>query len=371
MVLDLNKGFDMLKNNKGFKECHFEILDSMADSIRIIDNDDNVIYSNDILLDDLPVDQHTELYKKNWTTSNNKTKNGKNQEKFTFRNKRIKGRDFSMQASPVFNQEEEVIGFIEVFRDITREKNMERALREKSLDMHSDLQFAKTIQRKILPSKGKFGNVEVDYLYRPSQYLSGDIFDIYEIDDKHLGFYMVDVAGHGIAASMMTVFIRQSMQSIYQNSVSPSDTLNKISKKFQELNLEADRYFTMFCGVYNIEKMEFKYANAGHNSIPFLFNKDNKIMMLANYGYPILTFPTDDSFNEESVTMLPGDSILLYTDGIIEARNSNGEEFGEDRLKKCILHSKGSLLSEIEEKFDKFIDLEQKDDFALLLIEVK
>ena len=85
---------------------------------------------------------------------------------------------------------------------------------------------------------------------------------------------------------------------------------------------------------------------------------------------PILGFDTNNVYKDKSVTLVSGDSILMYTDGLIEAKNEHGEEFGEDRVKHAILETKGNLLEEIEEKHSNFIDLEQQDDIAMLLMKV-
>lgn len=350
---------------KGFKNYHFEILDNVADLVRIKDLDNNIIYTNNNILDTVPVsDTRMELNESKSYKVSIDTLEGIMQTE-----ERIKGVDYSIKSSPIFNNEGKVIASVEVFRDVTRERELEKALMESTQEMEKDLVFAKMIQRRILPSKGTYGNIDIDFRYEPSKHLSGDIFDIFEIDDDNIGIYIVDVSGHGVAASMLTVFIRQIMYTISYMSKSPSEILHRLKKKYAELELAPDRYFTMFFGIYNKNTREFKYANAGHNSIPFLFNKES-ITMLVNYGLPILGFETENSYKDKTVRLIPGDSILMYTDGLIEAKNEFGEEFGEDRVKRAILDTKGNLLEEIEVKHSNFIDLEQQDDIAMLLIKV-
>lgn len=347
----------MLKT-KYFKDDHFEIFENMADLIRVKDVDDNVIYINDQILTD------------NKFKIPDKPRKLLGLEDTLQTQEKIAGRDYSIKASPVYNEDGEQIASIEVFRDVTRERELENALKRTSKEIEKDLIFAKKIQRQILPRKGQFNNITIDFKYRPSKYLSGDLFDIFDIDDENIGIYIVDVAGHGIAASMLTVFIRQTMYSVAKESKSPSEVLVKLKEKFQDLELEPERYFTMFYGVYNMNEKELKYVNAGHNSIPFLFNKDS-ITMLVNYGLPILGFETPNNYIDKSVRLESGDSVLMYTDGLIEAKNEYGEEFGEDRVKLAILNTEGKLLEEIEKKHADFIGIEQKDDIAMILMSVK
>lgn len=347
----------MLKT-KYFKDDHFEIFENMADLIRVKDIDDNVIYINDQILTD---------YK---FKIDSKPRKPMSLDEPLQTEEQIAGRDYSIKASPVYNEDGELIASIEVFRDVTRERELESALKRTSKEIEKDLVFAKKIQRQILPRKDQFNNITIDFKYRPSKYLSGDLFDIFDIDDENIGIYIVDVAGHGIAASMLTVFIRQTMYSVAKESKSPSEVLVKLKEKFQDLELEPERYFTMFYGVYNMNEKELKYANAGHNSIPFLFNKDS-ITMLVNYGLPILGFDTPNNYFDKSVRLESGDSVLMYTDGLIEAKNEFGEDFGEDRVKLAILNTEGNLLEEIESKHANFIGIEQKDDIAMILMSVK
>lgn len=347
----------MLKT-KYFKDDHFEIFENMADLIRVKDVDDNVIYINDQILTDNNFKIDSQPRKPMSLDETLQTE------------EQIAGRDYSIKASPVYNEDGELIASIEVFRDVTRERELENALKRTSNEIEKDLVFAKKIQRQILPRKGQFNNITIDFKYRPSKYLSGDLFDIFDIDGENIGIYIVDVAGHGIAASMLTVFIRQTMYSVAKESKSPSEVLVKLKEKFQDLELEPERYFTMFYGVYNMNEKELKYANAGHNSIPFLFNKDS-ITMLVNYGLPILGFDTPNNYFDKSVRLESGDSVLMYTDGLIEAKNEFGEDFGEDRVKLAILNTEGNLLEEIESKHANFIGIEQKDDIAMILMSVK
>lgn len=347
----------MLKT-KYFKDDHFEIFENMGDLIRVKDTDDNVIYINDQILTDNNFKIPSKPRKLLGLDDTLQTE------------EQIAGRDYSIKASPVYNEDGELIASIEVFRDVTRERELENALKRTSKEIEKDLIFAKKIQRQILPRKDQFNNITIDFKYRPSKYLSGDLFDIFDIDDENIGIYIVDVAGYGIAASMLTVFIRQTMYSVAKESKSPSEVLVKLKEKFQDLELEPERYFTMFYGVYNMNEKELKYANAGHNSIPFLFNKDS-ITMLVNYGLPILGFDTPNNYIDKSVRLESGDSVLMYTDGLIEAKNEYGEEFGEDRVKLAILNTEGKLLEEIEKKHADFIGIEQKDDIAMILMSVK
>ncbi|MCG4586714.1 serine/threonine-protein phosphatase, partial [Anaerosalibacter bizertensis] len=175
--------------------------------------------------------------------------------------------------------------------------------------MSKDLGFAKTLQRKILPQRGIYKNVKIDFLYKPCEMLSGDMFDIFYIDDQHIGIYISDVVGHGITASMMTMFVRQTMRAIKEEIKSPSKALTELHKRFIDLDLDDDKYFTMFYGVMNTETNEFRYSNAGHNCVPILFNGE-EIKLLKVRGFPISYIFNEIKYKEDSIKLNKGDEIL-------------------------------------------------------------
>lgn len=358
----------MEKLRNRFDYYDLKILDSIDDLVRVIDLDNNVIYSNNKMPE--------EIFKDGFILDDEKAEEAclENifkdfpEAKIVQKEQKIKDRYYSVKSSPIYSNDE-VVATVEVFRDITEQKKLEKDLGERGEEMRSDLLLAKRIQTKILPQRGNYGDVEVNYIYSPSEYLSGDIFDVFKIDEDNVGIYIGDVAGHGIASSLMTIFIRQTMHAINKISLSPSDVLSNLQAKFKELKLDAERYFTIFYGIYNRKKMEFKYANAGHNCIPFLYNED-RILMLENYGFPIFGFLENVEFEEKKVSLNHKDKILLYTDGLSEARNEKGEIYTDDRIKRLILKNKGDILEEIANDFYEFTGLEKKDDIAILLMEI-
>lgn len=281
----------------------------------------------------------------------------------------INGRYYSVKSSPITNSDGKITAAVEVFRDVTRERKLELELIDRNKIMRKDLQFAKRIQEKILPRKGSIENINIDYIYKASEMLSGDMFDIFRIDDENIGIYISDVAGHGIAASMMTMFIRQTMRAIVADILSPRVVLSELHRRFSLLNLEPDKYFTIFYGVYNKVTHKFRFSNAGHNCIPVKFN-DEGFKLLEIKGYPIAMLFDSMDYKEESALLVEGDKVLFYTDGITEAKDHNGTDFGVEGILDTILKNPNNLLEEIENKYIYHSWGEQDDDYALVLMEV-
>lgn len=353
---------------------NYHVLESMADWVRVVDKNSTIIYANraikKALGQDIVGDKCYKAYGKQDVCSFCITERTISTGEIVQKEEMIYGKYFSIKSSPVTDKEGNIFAAVEVFRDVTRERKLELELIEKNKKMRRDLGVARKIQEKILPAAGKKYNLDIEYIYNPSEMLSGDIFDIFSIDQDHLGIYIADVSGHGVSASMMTMFIRQSMRSIKDEILSPSAALKELQGEFFKLNLEVDKYFTMFYGVFNKSTYEFKFANAGHNCFPIVYNAEGKIDLLELKGYPILSLFEEVDYAEDMVHLNKNDRMLLYTDGITEVRNRNGEEFGMEGIVNLIKEDSNISLSEIEDNIIHFSWGEQEDDIAIVLLNV-
>ncbi|HHV38312.1 MAG TPA: SpoIIE family protein phosphatase [Tepidimicrobium sp.] len=366
-----------LKHLKRTKEkysmLNYHVLESMADWVRVVDYDGNVLYANRAMKESLGEELEG---KKCYRIHNKKEACGFCISRRSIKNKEtiqkeevIGGKFYSIKSSPVLDDSGKAIAAVEVFRDVTRERKLELELIEKNTKMSKDLLFAKRLQRRILPKKGRYNTVEIDHLYKPSEMLSGDMFDIYYIDDDHIGIYISDVVGNGITASMMTMFIRQTMRAIKDDILRPSVALTELHKRFVALDLKSDKYFTIFYGIYNFKSNRLIYANAGHNCVPIKYN-NNEISLLKTSGLPISLIFNEIYYEENDIILDRGDKILLYTDGITEVRDSKGNEFGVERLVDIIDQNRDNVLTAIVEDVERFRWGEQQDDFAMVLMDV-
>ena len=353
---------------------NYHVLESMADWVRVVDEQGVIIYANkaikNALGEDIVGGSCYKAYGREEVCSFCITERTISTGEIVQKEEMISGKYFSIKSSPVTDKEGKIFAAVEVFRDVTRERKLELELIEKNKKMRRDLGVARKIQEKILPSAGKKYNLDIEYIYNPSEMLSGDIFDIFSIDEDHLGVYIADVSGHGVSASMMTMFIRQSMRSIKDEILSPSAALKELQGDFFKLNLEVDKYFTMFYGVFNKSTYEFKFANAGHNCFPIVYDAEGAVDLLELKGYPILSLFEEVYYEEKAVSLKKEDRILLYTDGITEVRNKDGEEFGMEGIVNLIKDNTNISLSEIEDKIIHFSWGEQEDDIAIILLDV-
>jgi sigma-B regulation protein RsbU (phosphoserine phosphatase) len=186
--------------------------------------------------------------------------------------------------------------------------------------------------------------VEFAWLFKPSAELAGDQLNVMQLDDAQVALYLLDVSGHGVASSLMAVaanlLLSRKVDSPSPESdeplggpvptvTSPADTAMLLNQQFPR-EKTAGQYLTLVFGMLNVKSGEFRYVAAGHPG-PVVVRKDAPPSALeAPTALPIGLFPA--SYEERSVQLCRGDRIYLYTDGITEAMNASGDEFGVPRL---------------------------------------
>lgn len=356
---------------KSIDPNQISIADGMIDWVRVVSKDNMVLYANKKMQEDLG---ENIIGKKCYDVlcRYNRCENcisSTTLEKGSIIRKHHKlgNKTYMIISSPLFDDKGEIEASVEVFRDITNEVLLSEKLQEKNKKMSDDIKFAKNMQNRMLPPKGMYNGLSIDYLYESSESLSGDYFDVFEIDENNTGIYICDVVGHGVTASLLTIFVRQSLRTIAKGNINLNKIMKELHKTFLSLNLDYDKYFSVFFGIYNKDSHVFKYVNAGHNSVPILISgKDIKKLMLK--GYPIANIFDNVDYIVEKVTLKVGDKILLYTDGITETTNSEGVQFGVDRLINTII-SDGNILENIKSSVNNF-SIVHKDDYAVLLAEI-
>lgn len=350
----------------------YELLDSIVDWVRVIDNEGTIVFANKSMIKSLQVDPkgmncfHEPLKGVPKSVYNgNLPFTGIVKEE-----RRVKNRIYSIQSSPVLDHHGEMKGRIEVFRDITGENNVKINLINANRKLYHNISFAKLIQSQILPAKSVKSGLNIDYRYIPSDELSGDFFDIIRVNDDLTAIYICDVVGHGVGASMLTMFVQQSMRSIIveKNLCQPNEVLKDLHKKFERLQLGDEKYLTMFYGLYQKSTRKFFYSNAGHIALP-LWIKKHKCHNLQATGFPIAPMFADFDYKEQSIHFNSGEKILLYTDGITETRDFQGELFGDERLCETATTAGNNLLDNIIREVNEYRWGEQEDDIALLLVE--
>ena len=240
--------------------------------------------------------------------------------------------------------------------------------------IEEELQIAKTTQKNLFPKKiPKCDSYEFFGLNEPSLEVGGDYFDFIKLNDEELLALIADVSGKGLAAALTMSNLQAYIKAFAKNGLSHSNLVSNtilLNKLICE-NIEPGNFITLFWGVLNIKTGEFFYVNAGHN-YPYFISND-KIICLKEGGLPLGVLKSYDGYVSSSIKFNKGDLLVAFTDGVIEAKNSNDEEFGEKRLTGLIMENKDLKADELAEKiffetkeFSK--SLPQFDDITILII---
>jgi sigma-B regulation protein RsbU (phosphoserine phosphatase) len=225
-----------------------------------------------------------------------------------------------------------------------------RKLEEAQNLLKKDLKAASVLQKSLLPDKKssqpflQYG-YRFDWLYIPAAFIGGDSINFVRLDNTHAGFYIVDVAGHGIPSAMTSVMLHQTLSAangqagLLKDDISfaprcyirpPAEALYELNNSSQTEN-DAMNYFTMIYGVLNVEKNSISMAQAGHPA-PLLLKSNGECEIIeGESGVPIGMLP-DMTYEETECKLSLHDRIFFYTDGITECENKLSEQFSQARL---------------------------------------
>lgn len=260
-------------------------------------------------------------------------------------------------------------------------------LQEANKRMTRDLEAAARVQQSLLPSTMPDVSVaRFAWHYRPCDELAGDFLNVFRLGETHVGMYVADVSGHGVAASLLSVSISRVMTPHASASslllkadlegnyrvMPPGEVVAELNRRFP-MEECGERYFTIVYGVLDLETGEFRYASAGHPAV-VLVRPDQAPEPLEVASLAVGWVP-DVEYDEHSIRLASGDRLLLYTDGIPEAMNPEAEQFGEKRMLESIARSRSNSL---EESVASLVcDVEEwcspdgpKDDVSLLAMEM-
>ena len=253
------------------------------------------------------------------------------------------------------------------------------ATREQNQRMESELEIAKTIQMSMIPKndpqKAIAPSTDIWGFLRPAKEIGGDLYDFYERDGK-LFFCIGDVAGKGVPAALVMATICSHFRNISAHEDHPERIVRKINRAFVDKN-DQNLFVTFFLGILDLENGELKYCNAGHNA-PIMV-KGDRIEVKELDVKPNLPLGIDADFTYEAqeTTLLRGDTLFLYTDGLNEAENDRHEQFGEQRMMDRLTVSgerlaEGkvqALVDDMVAGVEAFVDgAEQSDDLTMLAI---
>lgn len=368
-----------VKNQKGiirkinkFDAFNYHVLESMEDLVRVSDELGDTIYENIAMKKAIADDLVKEAIDSNHKSALSEFSKDLN---ISYKKEVSVGdKVYSLNISPVYEHFDKLIGYVEVFRDITHEYMIRDELLRVNQKIQDDIALAKNIQKSILPNIVEFKNLTFQYGHVASEQLSGDIFDVIQIDDDNLCIYIADVVGHGISASIMTMFIRETMRNIIAEHpyISLSEKVLMLKRRFGMLGLNVNQYFTLLICQVDTVNNTLTYVNAGHNAKPIMA-KGPKAALMTNRGRFISNIFPEKEYEEKRLNLIPGYRFFFYTDGLLETADFFGEFFGEERLLKWIEENieEDRIINKLIKDLNAYRWQEQKDDIAIVYMSVK
>ncbi len=270
----------------------------------------------------------------------------------------------SVSVAPLRDDAGNIIGGIEIFQD---ESNS-----------IADLEFARHIQQSLLPSSLPQANgILFDVRYLPHNLVGGDFYDFHELGPGRYGILVADVCGHGVSAALYTMWLKNLTNRFLKKSATPAEFMKALNDELNNLLLVRGSFITLFYGIFDTRTGQLIYANAGHTPPLYLNNHSDKPEhSQTEITGPPLGIVEDQVYNNESLSMLPGDLLLCYTDGITETFDRKGQRLDIDGL-GYLLENEASrlddnLLDRLQQSvMDRCAGVSFTDDVLLLSLKIK
>ncbi|HVH61879.1 MAG TPA: PP2C family protein-serine/threonine phosphatase [Candidatus Sulfotelmatobacter sp.] len=244
--------------------------------------------------------------------------------------------------------------------------------------MKRDLEIAREIQTWLVPSQApEVAGADIAFATRPQNSVAGDYYDAFYPDPENrekLVVVIADVAGKSVPAALLMATLQASLRTIAGEGVPVAELVTRLNRYASAYSLDGRRFTTAVLGEYEPASRRLTYVNAGHNA-PILRRENGTLEKLESGGLP-LGIKVDAAYETASLELRPGDALILFTDGVIEAFNESGEEFGNERWLATIrgLPDWNGLqsLRYLMERVDQFVGAtRQADDITCLVFRSK
>jgi len=243
--------------------------------------------------------------------------------------------------------------------------------------LNSELEMARQVQLSILPRQiPELSGLEIASRYLPMHSVAGDFYDFLVLDEKHIGILIADVSGHGLPSALIASTLQSALAWQCPHATDPGQVLSGLNRA---INGKFERHFVTAAYVFvDLENGILKYAGAAHPPLLLWQAKVGRAEAHVENGLMLGPF-ADASYSTMCLTVEQGDRVVLFTDGLVEAQDSSGQEFGLERVRQ-ILESKhhlrpgrflDALLYSLSGWSERAIGSNQSDDITLLVIDFK
>ena len=240
--------------------------------------------------------------------------------------------------------------------------------------MEEELEIARDIQKNLLPhSIPQYKKFDIAAFNISSKQVGGDFYDIIPLDDSSFCIAIADVSGKGVPAALLTANLQAFLKIICKHGMSLSEATELINDLVTDNTMDG-KFITFFWGVLDQNDLTFNYVNAGHN--PPLLIRNRKIIKLDKGGIILGVMKTFTPYESPTISLEKDDIIILFTDGVTEAMDKNGNEFSDQRLEELTIKSSDQSVSDIIKNITMSVTefaagTVQSDDITLMVVKVK
>ena len=248
--------------------------------------------------------------------------------------------------------------------------------------LNSELELARSLQLGQLPPPASVGPLRFEWLFEACSYVGGDMFDYFVLDDRHVGFYVADVSGHGVAAAMMAFNARHQLLACSQAVLAQERHSEDVARIAQAIVTDYNArvlqmqdtslYLTLAFGIADLDNSRVGLVHAGHPPCLFAPSKAAPLQEVGEPSVP-LGILAEPGYEGQTLALAPGSRLVLYSDGITDCRNGQDEPFGAGRLRQA-LSGRGSLAQDCSALRDSLLAWRAgpfEDDVTALALELR
>jgi serine phosphatase RsbU (regulator of sigma subunit) len=266
-----------------------------------------------------------------------------------------------------------VVGFLVTLIAKQRDRMAEEVRRQRDEYAH-DMALAAQVQHRVLPKPLALPGIDIAAEMKTARMLGGDYYDFFPVSDDVIDIVIADVSGKGAAAALLMPSLAVALRLHARELQRPAEVIKGLDETLRQITNSAT-FVTMFYARLNRASRVLQYANAGHNPPILLRAATCELEQLDEAGGPILGILPDAQFSDASLILEQGDVLTLFTDGVTEQENEQGEEFSVDRLQEVVrreeLESAAAVVAQISEAVSAFAgEKEQADDLTLVVLKV-
>lgn len=282
---------------------------------------------------------------------------------------------FNKKEDGEFSKEDQRLLYIIASQSAQVIENARLYEEEKQLRRYEhELELARDIQEGLIPKAlPETEQLEIASYFNPAHQVGGDYFDFFDLGNDQIGMVMADVSGHGASAALVMTMVKGILHAITHEYESPDQVLSEINSILNQIGPK-EKFVTMMFLVFDLKKKQLRYSNAGHNPLLFYNCKSDTCEMVELRG-TALGLSNLSEYKEKGISLGSGDLILIYTDGVTEAFNEQGEMFEASRLFQAVqdvaTKQAGTVIEHVKSKVQAFINnAPQSDDMAMIAVKV-